>query len=363
MKKQEVMTPSSSRLELFLQDLPRGLISTLIISLLCALAVTYLMHVGDSFGENLLFSTCIGISAMLLIDGGRLLVWGADEPHEAGLLALLAVVAPLSFFIGSFIASSLRGQPTSLLSLTHSQNITGFIVLTLLASVGGTLYFWNRSKSASLKARHAAIEKQAAMAQLQILQAQIEPHMLFNTLATLQTLISHEPLRAQHMLDQLILYLRATLSASRSEQTTLGQEFELIKAYLGLMSLRMGLRLTYALELPEELENIPIAPMLLQPLVENAIRHGLEPKVDGGDCTVRVSQQHETLIISVIDSGLGLESNAAYNKPYSTHLGLANIRSRLDALYGDLAELTLTHNIPEGAIAQITIPMTALRMH
>ena len=356
------MTPSASRLELFLQNLPRGLIATLIISLLCALAVTFLMHVGGSFGENLLFSTCIGVSAMLLIDTGRLLLWGADEPPEAGLLGLLVVIAPLSFFIGSLIAASLRGQSTGLLSLTQSQNVTGFIVLTLLACVGGTLYFWNRGKIAARKARHTAMEKQAVMAQLQMLQAQIEPHMLFKTLATLQTLISHEPLRAHHLLDQLILYLRTTLATSPSDQTTLGQEFELIKAYLGLMSLRMGLRLTYALELPDELQDTPIAPMLLQPLVENAIRHGLEPKVDGGDCTVRVSRQHDTLILSVFDTGLGLDSNAAYNKPHSSHLGLATIRERLDALYGELAELTLTHNIPEGAVAQITIPMAALRM-
>lgn len=357
------MTPTTSRLELFLQNLPRRLFPVLIISLLCALAVTFLMPVGGSFEENLLFSTCISVSAMLLIDGSRLLLWGANEPHEVGLLALLIVLAPLSFFIGSFIAFSLQGQPTSLLSLKHSQNVTGFIVLTLLASVGGTLYFRKRGKMAALKARNAAIEKQAVMAQLQMLQAQIEPHMLFNTLATLQTLISHEPLRAQHMLDQLIQYLRATLSTSRSELTTLSQEFELIKAYLGLMSLRMGLRLTYALELPDELQDTPIAPMLMQPLVENAIRHGLEPKVDGGDCTVRVSQQHETLIFSVIDTGLGLEGNVAYNKPSSNHLGLVNIRNRLDALYGEQAELTLTHNFPEGAIAQITIPVAALRIH
>jgi len=354
------MTLSASRLQLFFQGLPRSLLQTLIINLLCALLVTYLMHVGAGFGENLLFSMCIGLVAMLLINGARLLLWGEDNPHEIGFLLMVAILAPLSFFIGSLIALALQGHPTPLSALRQTPNITGFIVLTLLACVGATLFYWNRQKMASLQARNAVIEKQAVMAQLQMLQAQIEPHMLFNTLATLQTLISSEPLRAQHMLDQLIHYLRATLSTSRSEQTTLGQEFQLIEAYLGLMSLRMGLRLTYALHLPDELQQTPIAPMLLQPLIENAIRHGLEPKIGGGDCTVRVTQQQSMLVISVIDTGMGLDSDAAYNKPTSTHLGLENIRSRIDALYGSLAELTLTHNIPSGAMAQITIPMRAL---
>ena len=133
-----------------------------------------------------------------------------------------------------------------------------------------------------------------------------------------------------------------------------------MEAYLGLMSLRMGLRLTYALDLPDELRQTPIAPMLLQPLIENAIRHGLEPKIGGGSCTVQVTQQQTMLIISVIDTGMGLDSDAAYNKPASTHLGLENIRSRIDALYGPLAELTLTHNIPSGAMAQLSLPMQVL---
>jgi len=354
------MTLSASRLRLFVQDLPRSLVPTLIINLLCALLVTYLMHIGGSFTENLLYAMCIGLSAMLLIDGTRLLLWGRERPHIWGFLFMLAVLAPLSFFIGSLIATCLQGHPASLFSLSQNHNITGFIVLTLLACVSGTLFYWNREKIAALQARNAVIEKQAVIAQLQMLQAQIEPHMLFNTLATLQTLIASEPLRAQHMLDQLIHYLRATLSTSRSEQTTLEQEFELIKAYLGLMSLRMGLRLSYTLHLPEQLRQIPIAPMLLQPLVENAIRHGLEPKIEGGDCTVRVSQHQNLLIISVFDTGLGLDASTTYNKPASSHLGLENIRSRIHALYGPLAELTLSHNIPLGTMAQITLPMHML---
>jgi signal transduction histidine kinase len=355
------MTDSAPRLPAIARDLLVSLVPTCIINLLCALTATYLMHIGRGFTENLVFSMCIGITAMLLINGGRLLLWGTGEPNKPGFLLILVVLAPLSVVIGNLLASYWLGLPLQVLMPSQSNNIISVIVLTLLACVGATLFYWNRGKMAALQARTVSIEKQAVQAQLQMLQAQIEPHMLFNTLATLQTLISHEPLRAQQMLDQLIHYLRATLSTSRTAQTTLGKELELIQAYLGLMSLRMGMRLTYSLHVPDELRRLPIAPMLLQPLVENAIRHGLEPKIEGGDCTLRVTRHEDLLIISVFDNGKGLSTQNTYNKPASSHLGLENIRARLSALYGPRAELTLTHNIPAGAVAQITIPIKELR--
>src|SRR5690606_14764835 len=145
-------------------------------------------------------------------------------------------------------------------------NATAILLgLTVAASLLATWFFWNRGRLATLeasaaeeKARAEAIAKQAAQAQLQMLQAQIEPHMLFNTLANLQGLIAVDPERAQHMLDQLIQYLRATLSSSRAERTTLEREFALMEAYLGLMSVRMGRRLAYTLRLPEALQSLQI---------------------------------------------------------------------------------------------------------
>ena len=192
-------------------------------------------------------------------------------------------------------------------------------------------------------------------AQLQMLQAQIEPHMLFNTLANLQGLIAADPPRAQSMLDQLIQYLRATLTASRSQATTLAQEFALLDAYLGLMKVRMGARLSYALELPEELRGLSVPPMLLQPLVENAIKHGLEPKVEGGLVSIRAERDGNQLRLSVCDTGLGLDGTPAHSN--STHVGVSNVRERLHALYGNRADFSLIPNTPEGVIAQLTIPL------
>lgn len=365
------------RLILLLRELAQSLLPTLVINLLCAAAVTYLMHIGGTFYENLQVAMCIGLLATLFINGARVLIWGEAAPHKIGFAILLLVLAPAAVLLGRLLAGHLMGQPVVSLMPEQSDNIIAVIVLTFLACFGATLFFWNRQKMAALEAHASQVEKQAALTQLQMLQAQIEPHMLFNTLANLQALIATEPLRAEQMLHQLVQYLRATLTTSRSESTPLEKEFDLIKAYLGLMSLRMGMRLSYTLQLPEQLGKLRIAPMLLQPLVENAIKHGLEPKVDGGNCTVRASTHQDMLVLSVFDTGAGLTTDVSFNKPSpkaqvsllsgkkepeeGQHFGLENIRERLTTLYGPLSELILTHNVPAGTMAQITIPLAALK--
>jgi sensor histidine kinase YesM len=244
----------------------------------------------------------------------------------------------------------------------RARNATGLIAVAVLACLSMTWFFWTQSRLQQMKAeaeaekaRAAAIEKQALQAQLRLLQAQIEPHMLFNTLANLQGLIGIDTTRAQHLLDQLIQYLRATLTSSRAEKTTLAQEFALMEAYLGLMSLRMGPRLSYTLQLPELLCTLSVPPMLLQPLVENAVKHGLEPKIDGGHIDVQANRQDETLMLTVTDTGLGLDASAGTAN--GTKVGVANVRERLQALYGDRASFSLTPNTPTGVIARLTIPL------
>jgi sensor histidine kinase YesM len=211
-----------------------------------------------------------------------------------------------------------------------------------------------QAEAASERARAEAVTRQAMQAQLQLLQAQIEPHMLFNTLANLQGLIALDPDRASHMLDQLIRFLRATLSSSRVGTTTLAQEFDLLDAYLGLMAMRMGTRLRYELQLPNELRDTPVPPMLLQPLVENAIAHGLEPKVDGGTLAVTAARHGGLLELTVRDTGLGL--HAVPHRP-GTGVGLSNTRERLRGLYGERAALALEPANPTGAVARITLPL------
>lgn len=335
-----------------------------LINLIIAVVVTYLMHVGRTFLENLVISMCIGWLAEIFIDIPRLLIWGTNRPRFLPFFGIWLVAIPSATRLGNIIAGHMLGIPTEKIDAVRAQNATALFVLTILVCIFISFLFWTRMKLERLKAdaeaekaRAAAIEKQAMQAQLQLLQAQIEPHMLFNTLANLQGLISVDPARAQHMLDQFILYLRATLTSSRAEKTTLAHEFALLDAYLGLMSVRMGSRLSYALQLPESLAELNIPPMLLQPLVENAIKHGLEPKIGGGRINVEASVDNGKLTLSVADTGLGLEASASTHPlQHGTHVGLANVRERLQALYGDRASFSLNPNTPDGVIAQLSIP-------
>jgi len=159
--------------------------------------------------------------------------------------------------------------------------------------------------------------------------------------------------------------LRASLNSSRIEQTTLQHEFELLEAYLELLAIRMGKRLQYQTDLPETLKRQTIAPMLLQPLVENAIKHGVEPKMEGGRIDVIAYTDADLLHIKVIDTGMGLALDYAENQSAQTklnpshgHVGNANVRERLQALYGTRASLTLSANHPQGVVAHLCIPLS-----
>jgi sensor histidine kinase YesM len=330
-----------------------------LIDIACAAVVTYLMRIGSDFTVNLVFSLCIGTTALILIDVPRMLLWGDSAPPKPLFFPLLVVAAALAYVIGTALAVWILDLPAPQVIASQANNAVGLLVLTILASLFASWFFWNRgnlqalmARAAAEKANAAAVAKQATQAQLQLLQAQIEPHMLFNTLANLQSLIAVDPARAQTMLDQLILYLRATLVSSRVETTTLAHEFSLMEAYLGLMSVRMGTRLSRTLHLPDSMRDLRIAPMLLQPLVENAVRHGLEPKIDGGHIEVAASLEDSMLRLTVTDTGLGLDAAGG-----GTGVGLANVRERLQALHGAMAGLTLERNLPSGAIARISIPI------
>ncbi len=200
---------------------------------------------------------------------------------------------------------------------------------------------WEERKVQEYMARanfkRVSTEKELVQAQLRTLQAQIEPHFLFNTLANVQSLIKREPDTAQRMLDNFIAYLRQSLTASRSADATLGQELDLLRNYLELLKIRMGDRLTYTLDVEPSLREWPMSPMLLQPLVENAVRHGLEPKVEGGHVLVSANQTGAWVNIVVSDNGLGFSNPA--EKPAGSGVGLANLRDRLNLLYDGKAKI------------------------
>jgi signal transduction histidine kinase len=234
-----------------------------------------------------------------------------------------------------------------------------FLFLTLVAvlsiSLGLTYFFWVRGRLASTEVRAEAAMRSAAENQLKLLVSQLEPHMLFNTLANLRVLIGQDPPRAQAMLDHLNGFLRATLDASRVDSHALSSEFARIGDYLELMKVRMGPRLQDALELPVELGTLRVPPLLLQPLVENAIKHGLEPKVAGGRITVSARRDGDSLVLTVRDTGMGLGESRAPGSRF----GLSQVRDRLSALYGNAASLDLrrVEDGLGGTLATVRLPV------
>ncbi len=345
-----------------LRRFARDAIFATVFNVLCALLVTFVLGNPERFLHNLLVSMCVGTIAFLVIDGGRLSLWGdGARPNWPPFFLLVLVAVPTAQYGGTALANWIIGAGVPSPAHMASRQMTGMLLFTLFATGAATLFYVNRDRIAKAEtlaaqetARAEAIARQALQAQLQLLQAQIEPHMLFNTLANLQGLIGLDPARAQHMLDQLIVYLRATLSSSRADTTTLGQEFDLMDAYLGLMQVRMGERLSFSLTIPSELRGALVPPMLLQPLVENAITHGLEPKVEGGHIDVSASAHDGVLTLSISDNGLGLAAKAGRS---GTKLGLFNTRERLLALHGEAATLTLADASPCGAVALLTLPL------
>jgi LytS/YehU family sensor histidine kinase len=214
---------------------------------------------------------------------------------------------------------------------------------------------WEEKKIAQLlareKIRSLSSEKQLAEARLRLLQAQIEPHFLFNTLANVVSLIQPAPAKAQLMLENFISYLRGSLAANRAINGTFEQERQLLTHYLDLLKIRMGDRLSYSLEIEPSLLPMALAPMLLQPLVENAIRHGLEPKVAGGYVKLSTTRAGERIVVTVQDNGLGFKPGT------DAGIGLENLRQRLSVLYDDRATLTITDMHPGTRVA-LDLPAT-----
>ncbi len=363
------MKLSSPDLDFYKHSALQFLRLTLINSLV-AIIVTYVMKLEFPLWINWVFSMCIGCITAGLARGIRQLIWGQRKPHVVGYTVLCLVVAPFGVVLGTLLGSAIFNYDMNLAWFFNWQHSSTLIALTVVASAFATWFFWNRlqllelrAASEAEKARAAAVERQAMQTQLQMLQAQIEPHMLFNTLANLQGLIALDPDRAQHMLAQLIHFLRATLNNARASSCSLQQEFDLLAAYLELLAIRMGKRLRYQLDLPEALADYRIAPMLLQPLVENAIKHGLEPKIEGGLVKVSAKREQDSLLLSVADSGLGLHDDFALSQsgPSSgTQLGNQNLSERLRALYGEQASFSLYNISPQGCQADIHIPFHAL---
>jgi hypothetical protein len=337
-----------------------GKLRRLLQTLAFCLTISALQAIVDSgrpYWTPTLYSLAIGTSSWALIDFGRHAFPSADEhgwPTGLAGFALPAFGIVAGFVIGTLIGDAIRGA--SSFGGAARQRLLVSIVISAAAGVSITYYFYSRFRAELLERRMAQAQRQTAEVQLKLLQAQLEPHMLFNTLANLRVLIGSDPPRAQEMLDRLIGFLRATLEASRAGTHPLGTEFDRLRDYLALMSVRMGPRLQVVLDLPEALRGVPVPALLLQPLVENAIRHGLEPKVEGGRIAVSAAREDGRLALDVRDTGVGLDAAAARS---GTNFGLEQVRERLRTLYGDAAGLAVEPAPEGGTHARVLLPLTS----
>jgi signal transduction histidine kinase len=212
-------------------------------------------------------------------------------------------------------------------------------------------------RTAQTAAEREAMERQLVQARLQVLQAQVEPHFLFNTLSAIDFLIETDPKRASQMQKALITYLRGALPQMRQESSTLGREMRLIRSFLDLLKMRMEDRLDVEFQVPEGAESADFPPMMLQSLVENAIKHGIEPKPEGGKVTVAARIQNGQLWVEVKDTGIGIPNTDRLDSPTSgTGIGLQNIRERLAMLYPGKSRLILMSDDTQGTTVKIVVP-------
>ena len=317
---------------------------------------------GGHFIDVLLDSQCIGLSIWALVESGlRLLGTGADGwPAGWRAVALVAFACACGYAIGMTAADAISGHS----SWTAMLRKPGVLLREFGPTVGFcaivTAWFHVRGQARTHRARAAAAAHEATLARLGLLQSQLEPHMLFNTLANLRALIAADPERAQEMLDRLIDFLRASLMASRASSHALASEFARIDDYLALMRIRMGDRLLASTALPPGLAGLQVPPLLLQPLVENAIKHGLEPQRGPGELTVTASLEGPMLVLAVVDTGRGLEAAAAASAREAavagSGFGIVQVRERLHTLHGAAARFTLEPGPRGGTRAEIRLP-------
>lgn len=333
-------------------------------AVLCCLVALTLQATGQgAWDAQLVYSLSVGLISWLVIDLGRLLLTRRQPiPWPAGWRGPALVVAGIAAgaLLGGALGRRYRGddQPFSLAqALTSPAGLTT-LALTAAISIAMCLVLFHRGKAQELQRAIVQSQRDTAEARLKLLEAQLEPHMVFNTLANLRVLIASDAPRAEAMLDHFVAYLRATLAGARTPQHSLDTEFARLRDYLELMAVRMGERLRYQLELPAALAPAAVPALLLQPLVENAIRHGLEPQIAGGEILVRACATPDgRLLLEVLDNGAGLCASPRPAVEPARHFGLEQVSERLLTLYGDRAALMLEARAGGGTRCGVNLPL------
>jgi len=325
--------------------------------LLVALCVLQTVLLGSK-GNEVVFGTC----AVLMIWMYTLAAWGRGRPERssrevarAGIAA--AALSALALLAAYVVWDLTVGQPSAKLWSAFGVGTVAMTMVVFFLAREHAIKLQQlaeaRERLAAERAEQEANARALVEARLHVLQAQIEPHFLFNALSNLQLLIAEDPAAAQQMTAALARYLRQSIPHHRGERTTLGHQMEFARAYLDIMRIRMSERLRYSIRAGEDVLAVPFPPLVMATLIENAIRHGLEPKRGGGHIDIEARRERDRLVVEVRDDGVGFSPVAE-----SGHgVGLANTRARLAALYGDAASLELSPNEPSGVVATVTIPL------
>jgi sensor histidine kinase YesM len=308
---------------------------------------------GSGIVINFIFSQCIGLTICSFV-----LIAHYFLRTVSGVIQPIAII--LAMIIGSVVGTLLGMAATGASISIFVDKDVPFIHVVLIGILFGsiiTYFFFSRERISRTeiliqeeRIKRLTSEKKTVETNLRLLQAQIEPHFLFNTLSNILSLLDTDLKKGQNMLMDLIHYLRTSLKKTREDTTTIGQEIEMIHAYLHIFRVRMEDRLSYKIDIPDSMKDIPFPPMLLQPLVENAIKHGLEPKIEGGEVSIRGEENGGILRLEIADTGVGLYKGGG------SGLGLSNIKERLKSLYGDKGHLILEENRPSGLKAIIEVP-------
>jgi signal transduction histidine kinase len=324
------------------------------VTVICMVATA--MVVGffiNTYLDLLVTALCVGYASMVLFTvAGNIRQGGL--PREA--MQIMAVV--VGSVLGVIVASLIKGRDISsmfnerLVGVAISMGLgIGFGCVVVAGAILRAKHARDQARIAKAEAERNQLEKNILEARLQLLQAQVEPHFLFNTLANVQHLVDTDAASASRMLDSLIQYLRAALPQMREGATNLGRELDMARAFLDIHRVRMGSRLEYVIDVPDPLKGRAFPPMMLISLVENAVKHGVDPCCDCGTITIRAADSEGRLKVSVADTGEGVRPTSV-----GGGLGLANIRERLKALYGSRGSLVLEENTPRGVIASIEVP-------
>ena len=346
---------SRSRDFLSVRELVLTYVKMIILCILVAVFFSLVNMSKSAFLPSMILGLCFAFTGYHLI----ILLYWLIKPEEEDKL-LIALIWIVCLVVGTVIGLKLFGFIMTYLfhkAVPSKPFSFGSFVFNLGICGAVGYFFYSRVRLQSVREAaekerisRFASEKAVIESNLRLLQAQIEPHFLFNTLSNILSLIDTEPSKGKSMLMDLTSYLRTSLSRTLPEATTLGQEIEAVKAYLNIQKIRLGDRLHFTVNVPETLTQHPFPPMLLQPLVENAVKHGLEPDEKGGEISIKVQEEAESIRIEVVDTGLGFTS---FNIP---GVGIANVRERVKMIYGEKGRFIMQENKPDGLRAVIEVP-------